>query len=68
MYNNFGYFLVASAMEVATGRSWASILRAEVFEHAGMDETEYDDVWRVMPRRVRGYAVVHDSSPPHRVS
>ncbi len=61
VYNNFGYFLIGYAMEVATGRPWASILRAEVFERAGMSETEYDDVWRVLPRRARGYATVHDS-------
>ncbi|HEY4129793.1 MAG TPA: serine hydrolase domain-containing protein [Gemmatimonadaceae bacterium] len=60
-YNNFGYFLVGYAMEVATGRPWASILRTEVLERAGMGDTEYDDVWRVMSRRVRGYAAVHDS-------
>jgi CubicO group peptidase (beta-lactamase class C family) len=60
-YNNFGYFLVAYAMEVATGQRWQSILRAEVFDRAGMSHTEYDDVWRVMPLRARGYTLMRDS-------
>lgn len=60
-YNNFGYFLVAYAMEVATGRPWESILRSEVFTAAGMQDTEYDDVWRVMHNRARGYTRSGDS-------
>lgn len=60
-YNNFGYFLVAYAMEIATGRPWEALLRAEVFDRAGMHDTEYDDVWRVMRRRVRGYRLVGGS-------
>jgi CubicO group peptidase (beta-lactamase class C family) len=48
-------------MEVAARRPWQSILRTEVFDRAGMSDTEYDDVWRVMPRRARGYTTVHDS-------
>lgn len=60
-YNNFGYFLVAYAMEVATGQPWESVLRAEVFDRAAMRDTEYDDVWRVMPKRARGYMMARDS-------
>jgi CubicO group peptidase (beta-lactamase class C family) len=60
-YSNFGYFLMAYAMEAATGRSWSSILRTEVFDRAGTRETEYDDVWRVMSNRVRGYATADGS-------
>jgi len=56
-YNNFGYFLVAYAIEVATGKSWEAVLRSEVFDRAGMRDTEYDYVWRTVPRRVRGYRV-----------
>jgi CubicO group peptidase (beta-lactamase class C family) len=60
-YNNFGYFLVAYAMEAAAGRRWETLLRTEVFEPAGMRDTEYHYVWRVMPRRARGYKMVRDS-------
>lgn len=61
VYNNFGYFLVAYTMEVVTGELWESVLRAEVFAPADMHDTEYDDVWRVMPRRARGYVQDGDS-------
>ena len=54
-YSNFGYFLLGYTLEAATGRPWESVLQAEVFAPAGMRDTEYDDVRRVMPRRVRGY-------------
>jgi CubicO group peptidase (beta-lactamase class C family) len=54
-YSNFGYFLLGYTLEAATGRSWEAVLRAEVFAPASMRDTEYDDVRRVMPRRVRGY-------------
>jgi CubicO group peptidase (beta-lactamase class C family) len=56
-YSNFNYFLAGYAMEVAAGQSWETILRAEVFGPAGMADTEYDDVWAVMPGRARGYAM-----------
>jgi CubicO group peptidase (beta-lactamase class C family) len=61
VYNNFGYFLVAYAIEVVTGELWESVLRDEVFTPAGMHDTEYDDVWRVMRRRARGYVQDDDS-------
>jgi CubicO group peptidase (beta-lactamase class C family) len=54
-YSNFGYFLVAYAMEVVVGSPWQSILQQEIFGPAGMRDTEYDDVWRILPGRVRGY-------------
>jgi CubicO group peptidase (beta-lactamase class C family) len=55
-YSNFGYFLLGYTLEAATGKSWETVLRQEVFAPASMRETEYDDVRRVMRRRVRGYS------------
>jgi len=54
-YSNFGYCLLAQVMEAATGSLWQEILREEVFAPAGMQDTEYDDVWRILRGRVRGY-------------
>jgi D-alanyl-D-alanine carboxypeptidase len=54
-YSNFNYFLLGYAMEVAEHASWETVLRREIFEPLGMRETAYDDVWRIMPGRVRGY-------------
>ncbi|HVT37968.1 MAG TPA: serine hydrolase domain-containing protein [Gemmatimonadaceae bacterium] len=57
-YSNFNYFLLGYAMEVVEGVPWESVLRREIFGPLGMHETAYDDVWRIMPGRVRGYAMV----------
>jgi D-alanyl-D-alanine carboxypeptidase len=56
-YRNFNYMLVGYVIEVATGRSWEDVLRANVFEVAGMPHTAYDDVWAVVVGRARGYDV-----------
>jgi CubicO group peptidase (beta-lactamase class C family) len=57
-YNNFGYVLLAYAMERASGRLWEEILRREVFAPLGMDRTGYDDVWALVRGRARGYELV----------
>ena len=54
-YSNFNYCLLGYVMEVATGSTWSQIMREQVFQPAGMLTTEYDDVWSIMPGRVRGY-------------
>jgi D-alanyl-D-alanine carboxypeptidase len=54
-YSNFGYFLLGYALESSTGMLWPDVVRQEVLAPAGMTETEYDDVWAILPRRVRGY-------------
>ncbi|MEX2179055.1 MAG: serine hydrolase domain-containing protein [Gemmatimonadaceae bacterium] len=56
-YSNFNYVLVGYAMEVATGQRWESVLRAEILGPAGMEDTRYDDVWAIIPGRVRGYTM-----------
>jgi CubicO group peptidase (beta-lactamase class C family) len=55
-YSNFNYFLLGYILESATGQLWQTVLQREVFAPAQMRETEYDDVRRVMPHRVRGYS------------
>jgi CubicO group peptidase (beta-lactamase class C family) len=54
-YSNFNYFLVGYVLETVVDLPWEAVLRREVFEVAGMTATAYDDVWRIMPGRVRGY-------------
>jgi CubicO group peptidase (beta-lactamase class C family) len=56
-YRNFNYMLVGYIIEVATGKAWSDVLKASVFEPAGMVDTAYDDVWAIVPRRVRGYDI-----------
>ena len=59
-YSNFNYILLGYVLEVAGGAPWLEVLRREVFDPAGMADTEYDDVWRVLPGRVRGYELAGD--------
>lgn len=54
-YSNFNYILLGYLLEAAGGDGWEVVLRREVLLPAGMTATEYDDVWRVMPGRARGY-------------
>ena len=55
-YSNFNYALLGYAMEVAGRKGWEELLRETVFGPAGMTATRYDDVWAIVPGRVRGYA------------
>jgi len=57
-YSNFNYFLLGYALEIIGRAPWETLLRREVFQPAGMQATAYDDVWRIMPRRARGYVRV----------
>jgi CubicO group peptidase (beta-lactamase class C family) len=54
-YTNFNYCLLGYAVEIATGEPWEAVLRREVIGPVGMRDTQYDDVWAIMPRRARGY-------------
>jgi CubicO group peptidase (beta-lactamase class C family) len=54
-YSNFNYILLGYVLEVVGGRPWPEVLEREVFTPAGMSNTEYDDVWSVLPGRARGY-------------
>ena len=56
-YRNFNYLLLGYAMEVAAGKPWEDVLRAQVFDVADMPRTAYDDVWTIVPGRARGYDV-----------
>lgn len=54
-YSNFNYILLGYVLEVAGKAPWPQVLKREVLDPAGMVHTEYDDVWRILPGRVRGY-------------
>lgn len=56
-YSNFNYILIGYMLETVAGAPWRDVLRREVFAPAAMNDTEYDDVWAILPRRVRGYTV-----------
>ncbi|HVT57823.1 MAG TPA: serine hydrolase [Thermoanaerobaculia bacterium] len=54
-YSNFGYLLLGYVCEVVSGQPWELVLRSRIFEPAGMVDTGYDDIYAVVPGRVRGY-------------
>jgi CubicO group peptidase (beta-lactamase class C family) len=54
-YSTPGYTLLGCAIEGATGQSYVDYVRENVFRPAGMTRTFVDDVYAVIPNRVRGY-------------
>lgn len=56
-YSNTGYFLLGLVVEKASGMTYAEYLEKNVYPRAGLKQTTYCDVGRVLPHRVAGYAV-----------
>lgn len=54
-YQTSGYNLVGAAIEGATGQSFETFLRENLWLPAGMKDTRMDDVVGLVPNRVRGY-------------
>ena len=54
-YSNFNYILLGYVLEKASGALWEDFLKAEVLAPLGISDTRYDDVYAVIPGRVRGY-------------
>jgi serine beta-lactamase-like protein LACTB, mitochondrial len=61
-YSSFGYNLLGCVVEGASGQPFAAYLRAHIFDPAGMDHIQPDDVFRIIPNRARGYALRPDGS------
>jgi CubicO group peptidase (beta-lactamase class C family) len=56
-YNNFGYMLLGYVIEVASSKYWDEVLQEKILGPLKMTHTLYDDVWAIIPNRVRGYTV-----------
>jgi CubicO group peptidase (beta-lactamase class C family) len=56
LYTSYGYNLLGSAVEGASGQSFMDYVRANVFEPAGMFTARDDDSQALIPRRAQGYA------------
>lgn len=54
-YSTQGYTVVGCVMEGASGSSYVDYMRQNVFLHAGMDQTQADDRFAVVPYRTRFY-------------
>lgn len=58
-YSSYGYNLIGAAVEGATGRSYADVMRELVWEPAGMTATRLDSPADLIPFRVSGYRLVN---------
>jgi CubicO group peptidase (beta-lactamase class C family) len=54
-YNNSGYVLLGAILEKVTGRSYEQLLREEILEPLGMENTGYDHAEPIITRRAAGY-------------
>lgn len=57
-YSNTGYFLLGLVIEKASGMTYADYVEKNLFPRAGLGNTWYCDVSRILPHRVAGYALV----------
>jgi CubicO group peptidase (beta-lactamase class C family) len=55
LYSTYAYDVLGCAIEGAAGRSFAEVLRDEVFAPAGMTNTQPDDLRILIRHRARGY-------------
>lgn len=61
-YSSYGYNLLGCVVEGASGENFAAYLTSHVFVPAGMSNMQVDDVFRLIPNRVRGYSKNPDGS------
>ncbi|HVR71854.1 MAG TPA: serine hydrolase domain-containing protein [Vicinamibacteria bacterium] len=55
LYSSYGYNLLGAAIEGASGMSYLDYVRKHVFEPAGLERAQADDVLALIPNRARGY-------------
>jgi serine beta-lactamase-like protein LACTB, mitochondrial len=61
-YSSYGYNLLGSLVEGASGQRYLEYLREHVFEPAGMVWARDDDVFVIIPNRARGYRRTADGA------
>ncbi len=54
-YSNFNYVLLGAVLERTLAMPWEAILEQLVFQPLGLKSMRYDDVYAIVPNRVRGY-------------
>lgn len=54
-YSNAGYDILGAILEEATGESYGDLLRANIFDRAGMADSEYSSDFRIVKRAADGY-------------
>jgi len=54
-YSTYGYTLIGCVLEGAALQKYGDYVRENIFRPAGMDETQADDLFAIIPRRTRWY-------------
>ncbi len=54
-YNNSAYYLLGAIIEKVTGKTYAQVMRENIFEPAGMKNSGYDMSAPVIEKRASGY-------------
>jgi serine beta-lactamase-like protein LACTB, mitochondrial len=54
-YSTYGYTLLGCVLEGAAGQKYVDFVRENVFRPAGMDHTQPDDYFAIVPHRTRWY-------------
>jgi CubicO group peptidase (beta-lactamase class C family) len=60
LYSSGGYAVLARALEIASGRSYAQLLQQYVFDPAGMKDSLEFDSYAIMDRRAQDYLLDTD--------
>lgn len=67
-YTTFGFSVLGCAVEGASGVPFADYMQKHLFERAGMSHSGVDDLFQIVPKRVRGYLLLterdYDGLPP----
>lgn len=57
-YSNSNYALLGAVIEKVSGETWASFMKAEIFDKLGMTDTGADDARDVVLNRASGYSLI----------
>jgi len=70
-YSTPGYTLLGCAIEGASEMAYLDYVRDNIFKPAGMNRTQLDDVYAIIPNRARGYRKIQEevqNAPLHDTS
>lgn len=59
-YNNSGYFILGAIIEKITGKTYEAVLRENIFEPLGMNNSGYDLAETILLKRAAGYQKTFD--------
>jgi len=59
-YSNSGYFILGAIIERITGKSYEQVLKENIFDPVGMNNSGYDHHDTIIPKRASGYRRTSD--------